>query len=307
MGVRGASAWSETTYTDYLLHDIALTAQIVQYEFNNRSEPRTGADWEWWIGSDRLGWRCARVQAKLAKPVPPHYPELGHKMRSSGRRQIEVLIDGARRGVDYTGRPTGARITPYYCFYNGWPTSGAGWELASLKTATRRVRDAELVRSRNRASRYSAPIPWSASPGQDPKRRHLRYWGVAGMRAEDVLQLPDDLAETHLPHSLPLSTIVYDEVVMLTPGTPSTAAAVPASVRTRSVTASAGGDASLPEYVQLVRSAMAPASTQVTVDERAGALDGLSQLQILDEESGTVGVGTVGIVDLGDSAGVDGD
>ncbi|OLT46406.1 hypothetical protein BJF87_22590 [Gordonia sp. CNJ-863] len=123
---------SETTITDTFLESLDAIGVIEYYKFDaHDEEPRLGADWEWWIGSDADGWRCARIQAKRAKhyapatsDVTPAYSELKHKV--NGQLQIDVLISSCDKGLKPDGttdRHLSEVIKPYYAFYNGWPAS----------------------------------------------------------------------------------------------------------------------------------------------------------------------------------------
>lgn len=125
---------NETTTTDTFLTSLEENGVIEFYQFSSKEESRLGADWEWWIGSNTIGWACARIQAKRAYPgtatgvrAPrgPEYRKLAHEVGTES--QMKLLIDGCQRGLrpDRPKRPdTNLRdgvIRPYYAFYNGWP------------------------------------------------------------------------------------------------------------------------------------------------------------------------------------------
>ena len=64
-----------------------------------------GTDWEWWIGSDRIGWIRYAVQAKrLDRDM--RYGAITHKVK--GVYQVTLLENYARLN----------RAVPLYCFYN---------------------------------------------------------------------------------------------------------------------------------------------------------------------------------------------
>ncbi|WJG15915.1 hypothetical protein PWF70_23565 (plasmid) [Gordonia sp. Swx-4] len=97
---KGRVRRSETTITDTFLESLDAIGVIEYYKFDaHDEEPRLGADWEWWIGSDADGWRCARIQAKRAKhyapatsDVTPAYSELKHKVNGQLQQHRVVHV-----------------------------------------------------------------------------------------------------------------------------------------------------------------------------------------------------------------------
>ena len=61
--------FNETSATDANLRRLRTQVPgllIWQSEREHSNEAKTGADWEWWVGSDSEGWLCLRMQAKRA-------------------------------------------------------------------------------------------------------------------------------------------------------------------------------------------------------------------------------------------------
>jgi len=90
------------------------------HHFNQYEEKKSGADWEWWIGSASTGWLCLRIQAKRVQRKT--YPELDHPGSGDNDHQYDTLIDSC----DLTQGQY-----PLHVFYNGWTQSyfgdPAGW------------------------------------------------------------------------------------------------------------------------------------------------------------------------------------
>lgn len=80
-------------------------------------EVRTGADWEWWLGTED-GWMCLVFQAKVLD-ADGRYPGIT-KGQAEGKPQVDVLL---RTCLQRSLRLDGT-IWPLYCFYNTWP---GGW------------------------------------------------------------------------------------------------------------------------------------------------------------------------------------
>ncbi len=72
--------------------------------FDKRKEASNGADWEWHITGRARQFRM-RVQAKRIQR--DNKLKIPHKVQSSRRYQIELLIDDAKIN----------RLKPVYCFY----------------------------------------------------------------------------------------------------------------------------------------------------------------------------------------------
>jgi len=115
----------------------AVPAIVLEKHHRGR-EARTGADWEWWVGSPGA-YVGFRVQAKILNAASLEYGAL-YATRKSALVQVDKLIDNAAKSP----RP----LFPVYAFYNYWLPSGmytprwtcprpaadpttAGWTLAS--------------------------------------------------------------------------------------------------------------------------------------------------------------------------------
>ena len=105
-------AFGEETFTDLLLLDLILSAkqrtQIIQTK--KSAEAVQGTDWEWWIGSDSLGWIPYAIQAKRIAKKGTNYTSLTHRV--NGTPQIDLLERYAASQQSY----------PIYCFYNSVPS-----------------------------------------------------------------------------------------------------------------------------------------------------------------------------------------
>lgn len=123
--------FSETSITDHnLLVLDYYFPEIRVVHFAAADEVRTGADWEWVIGSATLGWITLRVQAKRAYPYlrTATYNQLGHRghpardAKGRARYQYDDLIEACD--------PTQGQF-PLFVFYNGWgndhPFGGTQW------------------------------------------------------------------------------------------------------------------------------------------------------------------------------------
>ena len=263
---RGGPGMNETSFTDLLLNFLEGHAVVQQYQFGGAEEAVVGADWEWWIGADDLGWRCARIQAKRTFPkvnrsrevVPdavPVYRELKHTVGKSGRLQMDVLIDGARDGVDPHTKAAEPDLVgvldPYYVFYNGWPPSTFSREtiddatvvqnneIAIAQSAMRRTDHPRwgewaVIREHHRAtcstcrwmlcgcSTHRAVTSCSA-PTPQFTHELLPFWGAGTMPAEHVRAVYKGSSNTiqvtpYLGRSLPLSTVLFDQWDVLTNG-----------------------------------------------------------------------------------------
>jgi hypothetical protein len=112
---RGMS-FAETSLTDENLLELAIKHPALRvHKFASGDEADSGADWEWWIGSDQTGWLCLRVQAK--RVYGHEYKELTKGGRAPARFQYDTLIGccDPERGV-----------YPLHVFYNGWSRGALG-------------------------------------------------------------------------------------------------------------------------------------------------------------------------------------
>lgn len=100
---------SETTLTELNLLEIKQRHPTKVYiqKFSQQEEgKRTGADWEWWIGSNSQ-WLGIRVQAKRLKEKNSlSYSSFDHSNKYG--KQVDMLIANAHKD----------RLYPMYCFYN---------------------------------------------------------------------------------------------------------------------------------------------------------------------------------------------
>ena len=98
----------EETFTDLHLQDLrrAHGHRIVTTQYSRNEEADTGADWEWWFHHGGKTGFGIRVQAK--KQDKDYRYLLHHKAGSSGRFQIDVLIDDAAE----------SDCLPFYVLYN---------------------------------------------------------------------------------------------------------------------------------------------------------------------------------------------
>ncbi|MBD2003269.1 MULTISPECIES: DUF6615 family protein [Cyanophyceae] len=100
---------SETTLTELNLLEIKRRHPTRVYikKFSQQDEGKiTGADWEWWIGSNSQ-WLGIRVQAKRLKDDNAlSYSSFAHSNKHG--EQVNMLLDNARKHGLY----------PMYCFYN---------------------------------------------------------------------------------------------------------------------------------------------------------------------------------------------
>ena len=148
-------------------------------------EARTGADWEWWIGSEGT-WTSLVFQAKLLGGSL-RYEGLTKRQESDGLFQADVLI---RTCAGRSHKLRGA-VWPLYCFYNswedGWPATVApsrflgqgrigelpiyGCAVVSARTVREILHDRNFSRRRTTRDTYLAhSIPWSlllAGPDMD--------------------------------------------------------------------------------------------------------------------------------------------
>ena len=87
---------------------------LLVHKHSAREEVRTGADWEWWIGT-ASGWTCLVFQAKRLGDDGRYHGLT--KVQPSGLRQVDALI---RACWDRSNRLQGV-VWPLYCLYNSWP------------------------------------------------------------------------------------------------------------------------------------------------------------------------------------------
>ncbi|MEU1525528.1 DUF6615 family protein [Nocardia rhamnosiphila] len=83
--------------------------QLSVRRFNQNAEKESGADWEWYVGMDSIGWFRLRIQAKRIHGAS--YRELDHPGRLVGEYQYQTLISGCESET---------ATYPFHVFYNGW-------------------------------------------------------------------------------------------------------------------------------------------------------------------------------------------
>lgn len=107
VGPRRGLKFREESLTDHNLFDLdGKHPGLSVYKFTGLEEAMNGADFDWWIGTDSLGWIGLRFQAK--KLDDGAYSEIGHRVGTE--MQYDILI----RESSCDG------VWPLYCFYNGW-------------------------------------------------------------------------------------------------------------------------------------------------------------------------------------------
>ncbi len=100
--------FGEATITDTLMLELRRRGFRTFRQTTSRDEAKYGTDFECWIGSDRMGWNGYAVQSKKLDTTTGTYRNLGHIVKGSNKRQIDILRDYARaRG-----------LTARYCLYS---------------------------------------------------------------------------------------------------------------------------------------------------------------------------------------------
>lgn len=100
--------FGEETITDLLLLDLRRrkpeAAEFIQT--SKFHESTSGTDFEWWLGSDRIGWLRFAVQAKKLDLITGRYAGFTHEV--NGELQIDLLEKYAMAN----------HATALYCLYN---------------------------------------------------------------------------------------------------------------------------------------------------------------------------------------------
>lgn len=86
---------------------------LIVHKHTAYEEVRTGADWEWWIGSSD-GWLCLVFQAKILD-ANNRYAGIT-KGQAEGKPQVDVLL----RSCLLRSERLNSAVWPLYCFYNSW-------------------------------------------------------------------------------------------------------------------------------------------------------------------------------------------
>lgn len=115
----------EDSITDYRILTLRRQCpdEVRIQKFNRRQEGKNGADWEWWFGG-AAGWFGMRVQAKKLELGSMEYEHLDHRVKGSGRLQVDLLIEDA----------TSRDLFAMYLFYNNWSgKTVAPWRCRSFR------------------------------------------------------------------------------------------------------------------------------------------------------------------------------
>lgn len=104
---------SEETITDINLLNLKRKnfSEFVIWKCPKDQEANTGVDWEWFIGSNSVGWHRYAIQAKklcLKGRYRGTYNKLYYKPKNKTQEQIELLENYAKV----------TNSIPIYCFYN---------------------------------------------------------------------------------------------------------------------------------------------------------------------------------------------
>lgn len=160
---------SEETITESLLLEMASDARwaFVVKSFNKRAEGRTGADWDWWIGSNLLGWLRLAVQAKRLGSMSRTYDMLYHRVGKGSPNGVPRIQMNLLRTYAIQ-----SNSLPVYCLYNGgalqrpWPDhltvreDQAGCTLAGLEVIEPHHGKKKLATFADLHAPYGA-LPWS--------------------------------------------------------------------------------------------------------------------------------------------------
>ena len=138
----------ETTITDLAMMDLCRRGlrRSIFIQTPPDKERVHGTDFEWWIGSNALGWFRLAVQAKKLDMRRGRYLGLGHKV--GGKPQIQVLQDYA----------DDKKTTPLYCLYNYYDYSNMADPEKHWHCCQRPFRPEQLGCSIAPASRVSDAI-----------------------------------------------------------------------------------------------------------------------------------------------------
>lgn len=187
----------EDSITDHNLFQLQRHSGLKIYKFRPHEERRSGADWEWWLGSLSEGWLAFRIQAKkLSRGL---YPGLRYRPAREDRLQCELLLEGVEE--DARGRA----LFAYYCFYNGWNES-FGWpdqvppprdfpDLSDIRVFGCALAPAHQVLTVVKTPPTSLD-PWDYLPFQRPWSWPLRPRGE-GSDGHNARQLLDAMLAAH--------------------------------------------------------------------------------------------------------------
>lgn len=199
--------FGEETITDLLLLDLKRQgpggSRVIQTPKHN--EKHTGTDWEWWIGTPRIGWLRFAVQAKKMNLKNYRYDSLSHKV--GGTLQIDLLERYA----------TSNDAIPIYCLYNYIPTvrKSKSWQcckqfeveqLACTITPSHVVKKAINTRgTRNFHSLHSnkQTLPWRCLADCPKRRKHSYLPQISKDTLKEFIPWDDLDSELRIYESLP--------------------------------------------------------------------------------------------------------
>lgn len=186
-GPRGLN-FGEDSLTDHNLWILDRQHPGLNVHHYNQSEERySGADWEWWIGSDARGWICLRIQAK--RIYKKSYPQLDHPGEGDSDYQYDTLIDSCDLSHGQY---------PLHVFYNGWAKDHFGDQTGWAKPAN------------------WLACPRSAQPG-DCIHADVEHYGCAVSSSFSVKRIHDKrdgnrrLVTQHISWSVPWSYLFGNE------------------------------------------------------------------------------------------------
>lgn len=117
---RGIRLREDTITENHLLDLDVWHPEVIVHRFNQNTEKASGADWEWYIGTDTT-WFALRIQAKRMDQL--EYRQLQHPGDGTDSYQYDTLIRTSRTGTNTL------ETFPYYVFFNGWDAwpKGVDW------------------------------------------------------------------------------------------------------------------------------------------------------------------------------------
>lgn len=203
--------YGEETISDLALLDLAKlnlpNIKIVQT--SKPDEAVQGTDWEWFVGSDKLGWIRLVMQAKKLNFKSHRYNSLKHKV---GKGQDTILQSGLLRKY---ARSLGA--VPFYTFYNHFPGAkkahhwhcqdpfrmeSLGWTCTPLKNIENIISSSEKgTRNFDKIHRMADTIPISSLfSSAEFKKAITEPTGAGNLFGEPFFKQPTLPAEFMLDH-----------------------------------------------------------------------------------------------------------
>ncbi|WP_370464623.1 DUF6615 family protein [Microbulbifer sp. YPW1] len=209
--------FGEETITDLVLLELKrLSPQnVLILQTSKAAEASTGTDWEWWIGSDRVGWTRYAVQAKKMNWDTERYNSI--TQRTGSKLQIDVL--------DAFAASNGA--IPLYCFYNSaTSTAKSAWncckafdapQLACTVTPSAIVRPCISTRGTKNFSwmhSHIETVPWRCLTCPTTTKRYQRWVTPepldANESSEEEKPLDSKVQRTNVPDSPPRRSAHYE-------------------------------------------------------------------------------------------------